>query len=130
MQDAVHRSQERTLPVPSKLFAALATLTACWVELGTQLRILASASTAVVTNQSNVIDAGDLPADLPLTTDTSASGDMDALDVPLMSLRALERAGIVRALRETNGDSERAASLLGISPKALESKRAAHGLVP
>ncbi len=84
---------------------------------------------AVVTSQSNVIDAGDLPADLPLTTDTSASGDMDALDVPLMSLRALERAGIVRALRETNGDSERAASLLGVSLKALESKRATHGLV-
>lgn len=85
---------------------------------------------AVVKSQSNVIDVGDLPADLPLTTDMSASGDMGVRDVPLMSLRALERAGIVRALRETNGDSKRAASLLGISPKALERKRAAHSLVP
>jgi DNA-binding NtrC family response regulator len=80
---------------------------------------------AVATNQSGVIGVTDLSID-PTATPMATASD----DVPLLSLRELERRGIMRALRETNQDKSRAASLLEITVKALETKLAQYRLSP
>ena len=78
---------------------------------------------AVVTSQFSSIRPDDLPSDLATPAAPGA-----AADVPLLPLHDLERAGILRALRETDHDRARTASLLGITPKALERKLADHGI--
>ena len=55
-------------------------------------------------------------------------GAPSTADVPLLPLRDLERAGILRALLEANRDRQRTASLLGITPSALDRKLADHGI--
>jgi DNA-binding NtrC family response regulator len=86
---------------------------------------------AVATNQTGIIGPGDLSLG-PGTPSgagepaTRASDD----DVPLLPLRELERRGIMRALRETNQNKPRAATLLGITVTALDIKLAQHALSP
>jgi DNA-binding NtrC family response regulator len=84
---------------------------------------------AVATNQSGVIVVGDLSLD-PAAPAAGEPATTQADAVPLMSLRELERRGIMRALRETNQNKQRAAMLLEIPVKALETKLAQHGLSP
>jgi DNA-binding NtrC family response regulator len=84
---------------------------------------------AVATNQSGIIGVDDLSIGataMPAPQEPAAPGD----DVPLLSLRELERRGILRALRETDQNKPRAAALLEITVKTLETKLAQHALSP
>ena len=82
---------------------------------------------AVALTTTGVIRVEDLPPDLSRARESAAKTPEPA-DVPLMSLRELERAGIRRALHEAKGDRREAAELLGITPRMLTSKLADHRL--
>ena len=82
---------------------------------------------AVAMSSTGVIRVEDLPPELSRSPAVTAS-PARSTDVPLLSLRELEHAGIRRALQETKGDRRRAAELLGITPRMLNSKIADHGL--
>ena len=79
---------------------------------------------AVVMSQDGVIRVEDMPSELSGAPVIPAPTGTVTADVPLMPLRDLERAGILRALRETNQDKARAASILGITVRTLNSKLA------
>jgi DNA-binding NtrC family response regulator len=79
---------------------------------------------AVATSQGGVIGVGDLSIDPAASAPIALSSE----DVPLLSLRELERRGIMRALRETNQNKQGAATLLGITLKALQTKITQYGL--
>ena len=57
---------------------------------------------AVVTNQNGVIGVGDLTVDVPAPGGALQASAVEPAAVPLLTLRELERAGIVRALGETD----------------------------
>jgi len=82
---------------------------------------------AVAVASTGIIRVEDLPSGLSLSKEpvTKAAGPSE---LPLMSLRELEHAGILRALQETSGDQRRAAELLGITPRMLKAKLADHAL--
>ena len=82
---------------------------------------------AVALTPAGVIRVEDLPPDLSRARESAAKA-AEPTDVPLMSLRELEHAGIQRALHEAKGDRRQAAELLGITPRMLNSKLADHGL--
>jgi len=82
---------------------------------------------AVAMTSTDLIRVEDLPPDLSRARE-STSRAAGSTDVPLMSLRELEHAGIRRALHEAKGDRRQAAELLGITPRMLNSKLADHGL--
>ena len=48
--------------------------------------------------------------------------------MPAMSLEAMERALIQQALEDTNFDRDRAASILGVTQRALSAKLARLGI--
>jgi DNA-binding NtrC family response regulator len=82
---------------------------------------------AVALTPAGVIRVEDLPPDLSRTGESATKAPAPT-DIPLMSLRELEHAGIRRALHETKGDRRQAAELLGITPRMLNSKLADHRL--
>jgi DNA-binding NtrC family response regulator len=85
---------------------------------------------AVATNQTGVIGVGDLSLGPGTPSGAGEPATSTSDDVPLLPLRELERRGILRALRETNQDKPRAATLLGITATALDIKLAQHALSP
>jgi DNA-binding NtrC family response regulator len=82
---------------------------------------------AVAMNQNGILGVDDLalgPSIVPAASTTTTTTGSD--DVPLISLRELERRGLLRALRETNQNKARAAALLEITLPALEAKLVQH----
>jgi DNA-binding NtrC family response regulator len=82
---------------------------------------------AVAMASTSVIRTEDLPPDVSRAR-ASTSEAAGSAAVPLMSLRDLEHAGILRALHEAKGDKRHAAEMLGITPRMLNSKLADYGL--
>jgi len=85
---------------------------------------------AVVASGTNVIEREHLPPEiLPASLRPSATGaGGPSLELPVMSLDEMERALIAQVLKETGHDMTRAASILGVAKRVLDSKRSKHGL--
>jgi len=93
---------------------------------------------AVIASESSVIGIEHLPPELhsaavgggPASTPAArtASSAVGSVKLPAMSLKAMERALIQQVLEDTNFDRDRAASILGVSGRALSTKLAKLGI--